>query len=65
VADSGGGITLFHNNGDGTSQGVTDRPSDLIKRGMNAEWGDFENDGFQDAYLAGDYGTDGIFIDYA
>jgi hypothetical protein len=63
-AVNGGGVTLWRNNGDGSFSDVT------VKAGLSKHtgWtldvghGDFNNDGFQDIYLACDYGTDRLFF---
>jgi hypothetical protein len=63
-AINGGGVTLWHNTGKGSFVEVTDKAG----FGKHTGWtldighGDFNNDGFQDVYLACDYGTDRIFI---
>ena len=59
-----GGVTLWHNTGKGHFVEVTDKAG----FGKHTGWtldighGDFNNDGFQDIYLACDYGTDRIFF---
>jgi hypothetical protein len=63
-ATNGGGVTLWRNTGHGTFEDVT------VKAGLDkvTGWtldvghGDFNNDGFQDIYLACDFGTDHIFL---
>ncbi len=63
-AINGGGVTLWHNQGKGVFVDVT------VKAGFGKHtgWtldighGDYDNDGFQDIYLACDYGTDRIFF---
>jgi hypothetical protein len=63
-AVNGGGVTLWHNTGNGHFVEVTDKAG----FGKHTGWtldighGDFNNDGFQDVYLACDYGTDRIFF---
>jgi len=63
-AVNGGGASLWHNNGDGSFTDVTERAG----LGKHTGWtldvghGDFNNDGFQDIYLACDYGTDRLFL---
>jgi hypothetical protein len=63
-AVNGGGVTLWRNNGDGSFTDVTERTG----LGKHTGWtldvghGDFNNDGFQDIYLACDYGTDRLFL---
>lgn len=63
-AVNGGGVSLWRNLGNGRFEDVT------VKAGLSKHsgWtldighGDFNNDGYQDIYLACDYGTDRIFI---
>jgi hypothetical protein len=63
-ATNGGGVTLWHNMGNGTFEDVT------LKAGLGkvTGWtldvghGDFNNDGLQDIYLACDFGTDHMFL---
>src|SRR6266850_306589 len=63
-AKNGGGVTLWRNTGRGSFVEVT------MRAGFagHTEWtldvghGDFNNDGFQDVYLANDYGTDRLYM---
>jgi ASPIC and UnbV/FG-GAP-like repeat len=63
-AVNGGGVTLWRGDGHGRFEDVT------LKAGLGTHtgWtldvghGDFDNDGLQDVYLAGDYGTDRLFF---
>ncbi|HVT60585.1 MAG TPA: CRTAC1 family protein [Thermoanaerobaculia bacterium] len=63
-ADNGGGVTLWRNMGNGTFVDVTEKAG----LGRHTGWtldvghGDFNNDGWQDIYLADDYGTDRLFL---
>jgi enediyne biosynthesis protein E4 len=63
-ADNGGGVTLWRNQGNGTFADVTDRaglgrlPGWILAVGH----ADVDNDGWQDLYLAGDFGTDYLFV---
>jgi hypothetical protein len=63
-AVNGGGVTLWRNQGNGTFVDVTDKAG----LGRHTGWtldvghGDFNNDGWQDIYLADDYGTDRLFL---
>jgi hypothetical protein len=66
VACDFGTDRFFTNNGDGT---FTDRTEKAIgfdtKKGMNAEWGDFDNDGLLDIYVTNitdDYMREGNFL---
>jgi hypothetical protein len=63
-ADNGGGVTLWRNLGNGTFADVTDRAG----LGKNTGWilalghADLDNDGWQDLYLAGDFGADYLYL---
>jgi len=63
-ADNGGGVTLWRNQGNGTFADVTDKaglgrlPGWILAVGH----ADVDNDGWQDLYLAGDFGTDYLFV---
>jgi len=63
-AVNGGGVTLWHNNGNGSFTETTEKAG----FGKHTGWtldighGDLNNDGLQDVYLACDYGTDRIFF---
>jgi hypothetical protein len=63
-ADNGGGVTLWRNQGNGTFVDVTDRAG----LGKISGWilavghADFDNDGWQDVYLAGDFGPDYLLL---
>ncbi len=64
---------LFHNQGNGTFQNVTDKAGmDVRARSHSATWWDYDNDGWPDLYVACDYGVpdalyhnnrDGTFTD--
>jgi len=66
AATNGGGVTLWRNTGKAT--GIFEEVTDKAGLGKITGWtldvghGDFNNDGFQDIYLACDYGTDHIFL---
>ena len=62
TANNGGGVTVFHNNGDGTFTDVTDRVG-LRTSGwvLALGHGDADNDGYDDLYVACDFGTDRFF----
>jgi hypothetical protein len=54
---AGGRDVLFHNNGDGTFTDVTVSAGDLDKgryRGLGVVWGDYDNDGWPDLFVAND-----------
>ena len=63
-AVNGGGVTLWKGDGKGHFTEVTEKAG----FGKHSGWtldighGDFNNDGFQDVYLACDYGTDRLFL---
>jgi hypothetical protein len=63
-AVNGGGVTLWRNMGNGMFQEVTEKAGFGKHTGWTLDLGhgDFNNDGFQDVYLACDYGTDRIFF---
>jgi hypothetical protein len=63
-AVNGGGVTLWHNNHDGTFTDVTAKAGFGKHTGWTLDLGhgDFNNDGLQDVYIACDYGTDRIFF---
>jgi hypothetical protein len=63
-AVNGGGVTLWHNTGKGSFVEVTEKAGFGKHTGWTLDLGhgDFNNDGYQDVYLACDYGTDRIFI---
>lgn len=53
---------LYRNNGDGTFTKIT--TGALVNNGgktMSASWGDYDNDGDQDVFLANDQGVDALF----
>src|SRR5262245_47402951 len=48
---------LFHNEGDGRFRDVTEKAGDLDKgryRGLGVVWGDYDNDGWPDLFVAND-----------
>jgi hypothetical protein len=63
-ADNGGGVTLWRNQGNGTFVDVTEKAG----LGKITGWilavghADLDNDGWQDLYLAGDFGTDYLLL---
>src|SRR5262249_34471279 len=61
-ANNGGGVTVFHNNGDGTFTDVTEKVG-LKTSGfvLALGHGDADNDGWDDLYVACDFGTDRFF----
>jgi hypothetical protein len=54
--------TLLHNNGDGTFTDVT-RAAHVGDTGWNlaGAWGDYDNDGWPDLYLANEFGSDALY----
>src|SRR5262249_56550623 len=62
-ANNGGGVTLYHNNGDGTFTDVTDKAG-LRFSGWVLDLGhaDADHDGDDDLYVAVDFGTDRFFV---
>jgi hypothetical protein len=63
-AKNGGGVTLWRNTGRGSFVEVTSPAGFSANTGwtLDAGHGDFNNDGFQDVYLAADYGTDRLYM---
>ena len=63
-AINGGGVTLWHNLGNGRWEDTTKKAGFSQHTGWTLDigHGDFNNDGLQDVYLACDYGTDRIFF---
>jgi hypothetical protein len=66
VASDFGTDRLYVNRGDGTFEDVTERVLGIdTKKGMNADWGDFDNDGRFDAYVTNitdEYMREGNFL---
>jgi len=62
TAQNGGGVTVFHNNGNGTFTDVTQKAG-LTQSGWTLDLGhgDADNDGDDDLYVACDFGTDRFF----
>jgi ASPIC/UnbV protein/VCBS repeat protein len=62
-AGNGGGVTLWHNEGGGRFVDVTEKAGLGRHHGWTLDVGhaDLDNDGWQDLYLADDYGTDRLF----
>jgi ASPIC and UnbV/FG-GAP-like repeat len=63
TANNGGGVTVFHNNRNGTFTEVTDRVG-IRTTGWTLDLGhgDTTNDGFEDLYVANDFGTDRFYF---
>lgn len=63
-AVNGGGVTLWRNLGGGRFEEVTKKAGLANARGwtLDVGHGDFDDDGHQDVYLAGDYGTDRVYF---
>ena len=64
TANNGGGITVFHNNGNGTFTDVTAKVGLAGVHGWTLALGhgDANNDGWDDLYVACDFGTDRFFV---
>jgi hypothetical protein len=63
-AVNGGGVTLWHNIGNGRFENTTAKAGFGKHTGwtLDVGHGDFDNDGDEDVYLACDYGTDRYFV---
>ena len=63
TANNGGGVIAFHNNGNGTFTDVTEKIG-LKTSGWTLDLGhaDANNDGWDDLYVACDFGTDRFFV---
>ena len=63
TANNGGGVIAFHNNGDETFTDVTEKIG-LKTSGwvLDLGHGDANNDGWDDLYVACDFGTDRFFV---
>jgi hypothetical protein len=63
TANNGGGITVYHNNGNGTFTDVTEKIGFKLS-GWTLDLGhaDANNDGWDDLYIACDFGTDRFFV---
>jgi len=63
-AVNGGGVTLWHNIGNGRFENTTVKAGFGKHTGwtLDVGHGDFDNDGDEDVYLACDYGTDRYFV---
>ena len=66
VACDFGTDRLYRNNGNGTFTDMTEASIGIdTKKGMNVEWGDYDNDGLLDIYvtnITGDYMREGNFL---
>lgn len=62
AARNGGTATLYRNKGNGTFEDVTQRAG-LVDTGWSLALGhgDIDRDGFQDVYIANDFGADKVF----
>jgi hypothetical protein len=45
-------LRLFHNHGDGTFDQLEDAPTQASAHWLGAAWGDYDNDGFMDLFVA-------------
>jgi hypothetical protein len=63
-AVNGGGVTLWRNLGGGRFEDATKKAGLANAMGwtLDVGHGDFDDDGHQDLYLAGDYGTDRVYF---
>jgi len=63
TANNGGGVTVYHNNGNGTFTDVTEKLGFKLS-GWTLDLGhaDANNDGWDDLYIACDFGTDRFFV---
>jgi hypothetical protein len=63
-AVNGGGVTLWRNLGGGRFENVTKKAGMANAMGWTLDLGhgDFDNDGWPDVYIAGDYGTDRVYF---
>jgi hypothetical protein len=63
TANNGGGLLAYHNNGNGTFTDVTDKAG-LRLSGWTLDLGhaDADNNGWDDLYVAADFGTDRYFV---
>ena len=62
-ANNGGGVIVFHNNRDGTFTDVTQAVGiHTTGWALDLGQGDANNDGFDDLYVANDFGTDRFFV---
>ncbi len=63
TANNGGGVTVFHNNRNGTFTDVTEKVGlKLSGWTLDLGHGDANNDGWDDLYVACDFGTDHFFL---
>lgn len=62
-ANNGGGVVVFHNNRNGTFTDVTERVG-IHTTGWTLDLGhgDANNDGWEDLYVANDFGTDRFYV---
>jgi len=63
TANNGGGVTVYHNNGNGTFIDVTEKAG--LKQGgwvLDLGHADSQNTGWDDLYVACDFGTDRFFV---
>ena len=54
-------LTLYHNNGDGTFEQVEEAFTRPVKNWMGGGWGDYDNDGFLDLFIAAHTGQSDLY----
>jgi hypothetical protein len=54
-------LCLFHNNGDGTFTQVQDAFTRTLGEWLGGAWGDYDNDGFMDLFVAEDTGKNALY----
>ena len=63
TANNGGGVTVFHNNKNGTFTDASAKVGIKVSGWtLDLGHGDLDNDGDEDLYVAADFGTDRLFV---